>query len=291
MRIVNFNKKGVATLGVRRGSEVVDLSLADKGLPRDLARLLAAGKGALAKAKRAARNAPERAVIKAPRGILPPIPNPGKIICVGLNYSDHAAEAGMTPPDSPILFLRVPGSVVGHGQRIIRPKASKHFDYEAEMVAVIGRRGRNIPKSKALDYVAGYSVANEGSIRDYQMLHGPNSQWTLGKNFDKTGAWGPDFVTADELPAGGKGLKIETRLNGRVLQSSSTSNMIFDTKALVSWASKVMTLEPGDIILTGTPHGVGFVRKPPIFMSPGDSCEIEIEGIGLLRNPVGAEKR
>ena len=159
------------------------------------------------------------------------------------------------------------------------------------MVAVIGRRGRNIPKSKALDYVAGYSVANEGSIRDYQMLHGRGSQWTLGKNFDKTGAWGPDFVTADELPAGGKGLKIETRLNGQVLQSSTTSNMIFDTKSLVSWASRVMTLEPGDIILTGTPHGVGFVRKPPIFMKPGDSCEIEIEGIGLLRNPVGAEKR
>ena len=123
------------------------------------------------------------------------------------------------------------------------------------------------------------------------MLHGRGSQWTLGKNFDKTGAWGPDFVTADELPAGGKGLKIETRLNGQVLQSSTTSNMIFDTKSLVSWASRVMTLEPGDIILTGTPHGVGFVRKPPIFMKPGDSCEIEIEGIGLLRNPVGAEKR
>ena len=287
MRIVNFKKKGVATLGVRRGGEVVDLSLADKSLPGDLAGLLAAGKGALAKAARAARNAPKRAVIKAPRTLLPPIERPGKIICVGLNYSDHAAEAGLKPPDYPILFLRVPGSVVGHGQPIVRPKASKHFDYEAEMVAVIGRRGRNIPKSKALDYVAGYSVANEGSIRDYQMR---SSQWTLGKNFDKTGAWGPDFVTADELPKGGKGLKIETRLNGKVLQSSSTSNMIFDTRTLVSVASSVMTLEPGDIILTGTPHGVGFVRKPPVFMKAGDSCVIEIEGIGLLRNPVNAEK-
>ncbi len=287
MRIVNFQKKGVATLGVRRGSEVIDLSLADKSLPRDLRGLLTAGKGALAQAKRAARDAPKRAVIRPPRAILPPIPNPGKIICVGLNYSDHAAEAGLKPPDFPILFLRVPSSVVGHGQPIIRPKASKHFDYEAEMVAVIGRRGRNIAKSKALDHVAGYSVANEGSIRDYQMR---SSQWTLGKNFDKTGAWGPDFVTADELPKGGKGLAIETRLNGRVLQSSTTSNMIFDTRTLVSVASSVMTLEPGDIILTGTPHGVGFVRKPPIFMKAGDVCVIEIEGIGLLRNPVGAEK-
>ncbi len=287
MRIVNFKKDGVATLGVRRDGEVIDLSIADESLPRDLTSLLAAGKGALAKAARAARRAPKRAVVKAPRSILPPIERPGKIICIGLNYSDHAAEAGLTPPDYPILFLRVPGSVVGHGQAIIRPKASKHFDYEAEMVAVIGRRGRHIAKSKALDYVAGYSVANEGSIRDFQMR---SSQWTLGKNFDKTGAWGPDFVTADELPRGAKGLKIETRLNGRVLQSSSTSNMIFDTRTLVSVASTVMTLEPGDIILTGTPAGVGFVRKPPIFMKAGDVCEIEIEGIGLLRNPVRAEK-
>jgi len=287
MRIVNFKKKGVATLGVRRGNEVIDLSIADKSLPGDLAGLLAAGKGALAKVAKAARNAPKGAVIKAPRILLPPIENPGKIICVGLNYSDHAAEAGLKPPDYPILFLRVPSSVVGHGQPIVRPKASKHFDYEAEMVVVIGRRGRNIPKSKALDYVAGYSVANEGSIRDYQMR---SSQWTLGKNFDKTGAWGPDFVTADEVPKGGKGLKIEARLNGKALQSSSTSNMIFDTKTLISVASSVMTLEPGDIILTGTPHGVGFVRKPPVFMKPGDSCVIEIEGIGLLRNQVNAEK-
>jgi 2-keto-4-pentenoate hydratase/2-oxohepta-3-ene-1,7-dioic acid hydratase in catechol pathway len=155
------------------------------------------------------------------------------------------------------------------------------------MVAVIGKRGRNIPKSKALDHVAGYSVANEGSIRDFQMR---SSQWTLGKNFDKTGAWGPDFVTADEVKKGGKGLKIETRLNGTAMQSSTTANMIFDTATLVSVASKVMTLEPGDIILTGTPHGVGFVRKPPVFMKAGDTCEIEIEGIGLLRNPVRAEK-
>lgn len=287
MRIVNFKKNGVATLGVRRDGELIDLSVADGGLPTDLAALLAAGKGALAKAARAARRAPKRAVVKAPRTFLPPIENPGKIICVGLNYIDHAAEAGLKPPDYPILFLRVPSSVVGHGQAIIRPKASKHFDYECEMVVVIGRRGRHIAKSKALDYVAGYSVANEGSIRDFQMR---SSQWTLGKNFDKTGSWGPDFVTADELPKGGKGLKIETRLNGRVLQSSSTSNMIFDTQTLVSVASKVMTLEPGDIILTGTPHGVGFVRKPPIFMKAGDVLEIEIEGIGLLRNPVRAEK-
>ena len=219
--------------------------------------------------------------------MLPPVPNPGKIICVGLNYSDHAAEANLGIPTSEILFLRVPNSIVGHGQAIIRPKASKHFDYEAELMIIIGRKGRNIPKSKTLDYVAGYSVGNEGSIRDYQMKA---SQWTLGKNFDKTGSWGPDLVTEDEVPKGGKGLHIETRLNGKVLQSSSTKNMIFDAKAIIHAASVAMTLEPGDIIFSGTPAGVGFVRKPPVFMKAGDVCEIEIEGLGILRNPVRAEK-
>ena len=152
---------------------------------------------------------------------------------------------------------------------------------------MIGKKGRNIPKSKALDYVAGYSVGNEGSIRDYQMR---GSQWTLGKNFDQTGSWGPDIVTADELPKGGKGLDIAARVNGRVLQSSNTRNMIFDIQTIIAAASTAMTLEPGDVIFTGTPAGVGFVRKPPVFMKAGDTAEIEIEGIGVLRNPVRAQK-
>ena len=287
MRLVTFKKGKETCIGVRRDDGIVDLSIAAKGLPSDMASLLAAGKGALNKAASAARRAPARAVIKGRVSYLPPVPNPNKIICVGLNYSDHAAEAGLTPPDYPILFLRVNNSVVGHGQAIIRPKASKHFDYEAELIAVIGKKGRNIPKSKALDYVAGYSVGNEGSIRDYQMR---GSQWTLGKNFDQTGSWGPDIVTADELPKGGKGLDIAARVNGRVLQSSNTRNMIFDTQTIIAAASTAMTLEPGDVIFTGTPAGVGFVRKPPVFMKAGDTAEIEIEGIGVLRNPVRAQK-
>jgi 2-keto-4-pentenoate hydratase/2-oxohepta-3-ene-1,7-dioic acid hydratase in catechol pathway len=287
MRLVTFKKGSESRVGVRRDDGIVDLSIADKSLPKDMLGLIAAGKGALRKAAVAARKAPKRALVKGRVTTLAPIANPGKIICVGLNYSDHAAEAGLKAPDYPILFLRVQGSIVGHGQAIIRPKASKHFDYEAELVAVIGKKGRGIPKSKALDYVAGYAVGNEGSIRDYQMR---GSQWTMGKNFDKTGSWGSDIVTADELPKGGKGLDIQTRLNGRVLQSSNTKNMIFDTQTIIAAASTAMTLEPGDIIFTGTPAGVGFVRKPPVFMKAGDSVEIEIEGIGTLRNPVRGEK-
>ncbi len=287
MRLVTFKKGKELRVGVRRDDGIVDLSIADKSLPKDMLGLIAAGKGALRKASAAAKKAPKRALVKGRVTTLAPIASPGKIICVGLNYSDHAAEAGLKAPDYPILFLRVQSSIVGHGQAIIRPKASKHFDYEAELVAVIGKKGRSIPKSKALDYVAGYAVGNEGSIRDYQMR---GSQWTLGKNFDKTGSWGSDIVTADELPKGGKGLDIQARLNGRVLQSSNTKNMIFDTQTIIAAASNVMTLEPGDIIFTGTPAGVGFVRKPPVFMKAGDTAEIEIEGIGTLRNPVRGEK-
>ncbi len=287
MRLVTFKKGKGSQVGVRTAAGIVDLSIAAKNLPQDMISLISAGKGALNKAAAAAKKAKPGAIVKGRPTMLPPIPNPGKIICVGLNYSDHAAEAGLSIPTSAILFLRVPGSIVGHGQAIIRPKASKHFDYEAELMVVIGKKGRNIPKSKALDYVAGYSVGNEGSIRDFQMKA---SQWTLGKNFDNTGSWGPDLVTADEVKKGGKGLAIETRLNGKVLQSSNTKNMIFDTQAIINAASVAMTLEPGDIIFSGTPAGVGFVRKPPVFMKPGDTCEIEIEGLGILRNPVRAEK-
>jgi acylpyruvate hydrolase len=287
MRLVTFKKGSGSQVGVRTDAGIVDLSIAAKGLPQDMIGLISAGKGAMKKAAAAAKKATARAIVKGRPTMLPPIPNPGKIICVGLNYSDHAAEANLGIPTSEILFLRLPSSIVGHGQALIRPKASKHFDYEAELMIIIGKKGRNIPKSKALDYVAGYSVGNEGSIRDFQTKA---SQWTLGKNFDNSGSWGPDLVTEDEVPKGGKGLHIETRLNGKVLQSSNTKNMIFDARAIIRAASITMTLQPGDIIFSGTPAGVGFVRKPAIFMKAGDTCEIEIEGLGILRNPVRAEK-
>ena len=287
MRFVAFKKDGKAKLGVRTEAGLVDLSKVDKKLPTDLKELIAMGKGAMQRAGRAANKAPARAIVKGRVSYMVPIQDPNKIICIGLNYKDHAAEAGLKIPTYPVVFNRFTTSFVPQGQAIIRPKASKHFDYEAELVAVIGKKARNIKKGEALDYVAGYAIANEGSIRDYQMK---SSQWAMGKNFDATGSIGSDFVTADELPAGGKGLNMQCRVNGKVLQDSNTREMIFDTKTLVHELAKVFTLLPGDMILTGTPAGVGFVRKPPIFLKAGDTCEIEIEKIGILSNPVKNEK-
>ena len=287
MRFVAFKKDGKAKLGVRTDAGLVDLSVVDKKLPTDLKELIAMGKGAMAKAGRAANKAPAKAIVKGRVSYLTPIQNPDKIFCIGLNYKDHAAEAGLKIPTYPVVFTRFSTSFVAQGQPLIRPKLSRHFDYEAELVAVIGKKARNIKKADALDYVAGYAVANEGSIRDYQMK---SSQWTIGKNFDATGSIGSDFVTADELPAGGKGLNMQCRVNGRALQDSNTREMIFDTKTLVYEIARAITLMPGDIILTGTPAGVGFVRKPPVFLKDGDTCEIEIEKIGILSNPVKNEK-
>lgn len=287
MRFVAFKKNREARLGVRTDAGVIDLAAVDESLPTDLKQLLAMGKGGMQRAGRAARKAPEEAVVKGRINYLPPIQEPQKMICVGLNYKDHAAEAGMKIPTYPVLFVRFPTSMVGHGQPLIAPKASRKFDYEAELVAVIGSKARNVKKSEALNHVAGYSIFNEGSIRDFQMK---SSQWTVGKNFDATGAFGPEFVTADELPAGGKGLGIQCRVNGKALQDSNTKEMIFDVKTLVYEAARAFTLLPGDIIISGTPAGVGFVRKPPVFLKEGDTCEIEIEKIGVLSNPVKKEK-
>ena len=212
-----------------------------------------------------------------------PLPSPGKIVCVGLNYSDHTAESGYTQPRHPTLFPRFASSLVPAGAPIVRPFLSDTLDFEGELVAVVGRGGRHIEKAAALSHVAGYSIFNDGSVRAYQHL---TPQWTLGKNFDGTGGFGPAFVTTDELPAGADGLRIETRLNGQVVQSASTSQLIFDVATLVATISQAMTLAPGDIIVTGTPSGVGHARKPPLYMKMGDVCEVEIEGIGVLRNPI-----
>jgi 2-keto-4-pentenoate hydratase/2-oxohepta-3-ene-1,7-dioic acid hydratase in catechol pathway len=212
-----------------------------------------------------------------------PLRQPGKIICVGLNYRDHAGESGMQVPDYPTLFARFTSSLVPHDAPIVRPTESDRLDYEGELVAVIGKAGRRISKADALDHVAGYSIFNDASIRDFQLR---TPQWTMGKNFDGTGAFGPVFVTADALPPGARGLRIETRLNGQVMQSASTDDLIFDVAALVSLISVGISLEPGDLIVTGTPSGVGAARKPPVFMAAGDVCEIEIEKIGILRNRI-----
>jgi acylpyruvate hydrolase len=200
-----------------------------------------------------------------------------------LNYVDHAAESHFEPPAHPVVFHRYRSSWVAHDEPLIRPRVSTQFDYEAELVAVIGKAGRYIPKETALSHVAGYTIFNDGSIRDYQLR---TNQWMLGKNFDSSGSFGPDFVTAEELPAGAKGLQIQCRLNGQILQNANTKDMIFDVATLVSVCSDAMALQPGDIIITGTPSGVGMARKPQVWMKAGDVCEIEVQGIGVLRNAV-----
>ncbi|MGA2847474.1 MAG: fumarylacetoacetate hydrolase family protein [Terracidiphilus sp.] len=218
--------------------------------------------------------------------LLPPLSSPGKIICVGLNYVDHSIESGFTVPDYPTVFTRFASSLIGAGEAIVRPCVSSQLDFEGEMVAVIGVSGRHIKEQNALAHVLGYSIFNDASVRDYQKK---SPQWTIGKNFDGTGAFGPWLVTADELPPGGKGLHIQTRLNGIVVQDASTNEMVFSVARLISIISEAITLSPGDMIVTGTPAGVGMARNPPLFMKQGDVCEVEIEGIGILRNSVENE--
>lgn len=281
MRIVHFRQGDHISLAARRGSDLIDLDTVVPELPMDLGRLL--DMGVLGDIEAALDGAGADALVEGEIEYLPPLTRPGKIICVGLNYADHAAEAKTPPPDYPALFLRVATTLVGHLEPLIRPLCSEQFDYEAEMVAVIGARGKQVPRERALEIVAGYSIFNEASLRDYQFK---SSQWCPGKNFDGSGGFGPEFVSADELPPGGAGLKIATRLNGRTVQDSNTDNLIFPVDALIAVITEVMTLEPGDIIVTGTPGGIGAFRKPPLWMRDGDLCEVEIEGIGVLRNPV-----
>lgn len=216
--------------------------------------------------------------------LLPCVPRPSKIICLGVNYHDHAAEGGNKVADYPTIFFRGPSSLLAHGGTIPMPPISTSLDYEAELALVIGKTTRNVSESEALGSVFAYSCFNDATFRDYQRK---TTQWTVGKNFDQTGGFGPYLVTADELPPGCVGLHIESRLNGLVMQSASTTDMVFHVAPTIAMMSACMTLEPGDVIVMGTPAGVGYARKPPVWMQPGDTIEIDIEGIGILRNQVG----
>jgi acylpyruvate hydrolase len=280
MRFVSWTKNGTRGIAARRGSELIAL----EGL--DLMSILEAGQPGLERAAAAARIGP----VVDPAGLeyLPPVSKPPKIVCVGMNYQDHADENKLKPQTHPTFFARFTSTLVGHEQPILRPTVSDTLDFEGELAAIIGKPGRHIPVEKALDHVAGYSIFNEASVREYQSR---GQQWTLGKNFDGTGAFGPDLVTADELPPGAKGLRLTTRLNGVTVQSSNTDQLIFDVATLISRLSDVMTLETGDVIVTGTPAGIGFFRNPKLYMKPGDVCEVEIERIGTLRNPIQDEKQ
>lgn len=284
MRYMMFEKFGKPTLGVVDGDTVIDLSLADPSLPHDLPGLMTAGDGTIAKVKTAIATAPSSArLAKQAAKPLLPVADPKKFICVGLNYALHAKEGGHEIPTYPSFFLRVPSSLVPAGAPVVRPKCSAQLDYECELTIVIGKRGRHIPESDALDHVFGYTLFNDVSVRDFQRK---TSQWTPGKNFDGTGPLGPIVVTADELPPGASGLRIMTRVNGKPMQDSNTSDMIFSTARCIALLSEFMTLEPGDLIATGTPSGVAHARKPPNWMKAGDVVEVEVEKIGVLRNPV-----
>jgi 2-keto-4-pentenoate hydratase/2-oxohepta-3-ene-1,7-dioic acid hydratase in catechol pathway len=268
-------------LAVAVGNAWHGLTEADRGFPGTLQALIEAEGEALSKAGKALSSAP--GVTLDAVTLLPPLSHPEKIVCVGLNYVDHSAESGFKQPDYPTLFGRFNSSLIAHGVPILRPSFSDQLDYEGELVAVIGKTGRDVAEADALNHVCGYSIFNDASIRDYQFKA---PQWTPGKNFDDTGAFGPFFVTTDELPPGCEGLRLQTRLNGEVVQEASISDMVFSVARLVSILSGFMTLKPGDVIVTGTPSGVGLARKPPLWMRDGDTVEVEIEKIGVLSNPV-----
>lgn len=274
MRLVSYLHDGQVRAGVRVDDRVHEL-------PRSMtiAGALAAGAGGLDGWEA------EPAVALADVVLLPPVPMPPKIICVGLNYADHAAETGAPIPDYPVLFPRYTTTLVADGDPLLVPQASSQLDYEGELVAVIGDGGRNIPLDQALEHVAGYSVFNDGSVRDFQRR---TTQFLPGKNFDGTGGFGPEIVTADELPPGASGLRLTTTVSGEVLQDSNTDQLIFDVAHLVEAISAILTLESGDLIVTGTPNGVGAARKPPRWLVPGDIVEVTIEGVGTLRNGVAA---
>ena len=268
MRIVTFRQGGIVQHGLRTG---------------DAIQVYPDAASAVELAANAASFAPAGEVAVKDVELLCPVPRPGKIICTGLNYRAHAIEGGNPIPDYPAVFMRGGTSLLAPGGEMIYPECSDKLDYEAELAVIIGKTATHVSAAQALDHVAGYSCFNDGSVRDYQRK---STQWTMGKNFDATGGFGPELVTPDELPAGASGLRLVSRLNGQIMQDSDTADMIFDVATLIATLSEAMTLEPGDVIATGTPSGVGYARTPPVYMRPGDVCEVEIEHIGILTNTV-----
>lgn len=285
MKLVTLSHAGAQAVGAVEQQEVVVLPAPPSG--EGLVGWLQQPPQQLAQAVAQARGTTANVLRLADAKLLPALPRPGKIVCLGLNYADHAAEGGHKKPEYPSFFLRVPSSLAAHGEALLRPRVSDRFDYEAELAVIIGRRARHLTEQDALGVVAGYACFNDGSLRDYQRK---TTQWTIGKNFDRTGPLGPWVVPASELPPGATGLKIESRLNGQVMQSSNTSNMLFPVVETLCLLTEVMTLEPGDVIAMGTPPGVGYARNPPVFMKAGDRIEIEIEKIGVLANTIVDEE-
>jgi 2-keto-4-pentenoate hydratase/2-oxohepta-3-ene-1,7-dioic acid hydratase in catechol pathway len=280
MKLASFSSATNTSYGVVAGDGIVDVG---RRIGERFPTLRDAVSGrALDEIRRHANDAPDLPLSAVK--LLPPIPNPDKIVCVGLNYKEHAAEAGAAIPEFPMLFVRLTNTLAAHDSPMIRPKLSGDFDYEAELVIVMAKGGRHIAKAAALDHVLGYSCFNDGSIRDFQFKH----SLAAGKNFPATGGFGPWIVTRDEIPDP-SALTISTRVNGKEVQRSGIDDLIFDVPSIIAYVSGFTPLEPGDVIATGTPSGVGFARKPPLWLKAGDVVEVEISGIGVLRNPVVAE--
>ncbi len=316
MRLVTYQHQGQSRVGAQLDEQIVDLNrayqaslnhahntdelaVADARVPSDMIGLLRGGDASLRAAQQGlvyvrrqleveGNTLNHQGIVYAIESIsiLQPVLRPGKVICLGLNYRDHAAEAGMAIPEYPVLFHKVAGSLIGHNQPVVVPRISSKIDFEGELAIIIGRRGKYIAEDEALSYVAGYTVANDISARDLQFR---TSQWTTGKMLDTFGPLGPALVTRDEVPDP-NALRIKTTLNGQVMQDGNTADMIFHVPFIVSYISEIVTIEPGDVILTGTPAGIGNTRTPPVFMKPGDTISVEIERLGILTNPLVAEE-
>lgn len=286
MRLVTVKTAGGPRACAEWQGRYVDIQSADATLPSSVKAILATGpegldriRSALPKGVATTSYDPSRAVLMAP------VPDPSKIICLGLNYRDHAEESGMAIPSEPILFSKYPSALIGPGATIELPPASAEVDYEAELVFVVGRRGRDIPRDRAMEHIGGYTVGHDVSARDWQ-LNKPGKQWMAGKTFDTFAPVGPAVVTPDEVPDP-HALGIRLRLNGETMQDSNTSQLIFRADEVIAYLSQIFTLEPGDLIFTGTPPGVGMARKPPVWLKDGDVVDVEIDGLGTLTNPVG----
>jgi 2-keto-4-pentenoate hydratase/2-oxohepta-3-ene-1,7-dioic acid hydratase in catechol pathway len=281
MRLVSFERKARPGFGVVVGDGIVDAAARLAGKARSLREALAAS--SLRELERLAANAPDFGLDEVE--LAPVIPDAAKLLCVGINYLPHIREMGRDRPERPVLFVRFADSIVGHGQPLLKPRESEQFDYEGELAVIIGKRARRVSRERALEHVAGYSCFNDGSVRDYQRH---SQQFTPGKNFHASGSFGPWLVTADEI-ADPRNLTLTTRLNGAVMQHESVGELCFDVPQLIEYCSTWAQLEPGDVIVTGTPGGVGAGRKPPVWMKPGDTVEVAITAIGALRNPVAAD--
>ncbi len=280
MRLASLLVHERPCLAAGRDGVYVDLTAADPTLGSDVGEMLASGPDWRLRAARAVPHAP---ALGEGLRFRPLVPRPPKVLCLGLNDVDHAAEAGLPVPEVSVVFARVASSLIGHGEPMVRPVESDMLDYEVELAVVIGRGGRRIPADTALEHVAGYTVFNDGSIRDVQVR---TAQWMLGKNFHGTGALGPELVTPEELPPGAAGLAMTTRVGDELLQNGNTGRFVFDVADTIRRLSEVMLLEPGDVIAMGTPSGIGFARKPPRFLVPGEVCRVAIEGIGELVSPI-----